>query len=242
MSDYSDAVLALSPYLYWRLNDQAGTVAEDASPNNRDGTYNGSPTLAQPGLIPSDPTDDAVLFDATNDYVRSNVILNTGDITLICWFDYSGTPPGASSMICGLVNSDGSGQTDKVLFMDTSGRVIFYLFDGVARETSPSSALSAGPHMLVGVADDAAAFGTSRCYVDGVEAGTHTPTAPSHQGYTDNNIFVAGSSSIYGRLAGIRDEFAVFTDEIGPGDIADLYDIATTVAGQTPPFANVTIR
>jgi hypothetical protein len=61
VSAYSDAVLALSPALYWRLGESAGSTAEDASPNNRDGTYAGV-VLGRPSLVTGD-ADTAV--DAT---------------------------------------------------------------------------------------------------------------------------------------------------------------------------------
>lgn len=44
-------VLASSPSLYWRLNETGGTAAADSSPNNRVGTYFGSPTFSRPGAI-----------------------------------------------------------------------------------------------------------------------------------------------------------------------------------------------
>ena len=42
---YQDAVLADSPLTYLRLDEASGTVAQDASPNDRDGTYSGDVTL-----------------------------------------------------------------------------------------------------------------------------------------------------------------------------------------------------
>ena len=54
-ADYSAAVLADQPYLYWRLDETTGTIAHDVSGNNRDGTFDGAPKLAVRGLIKDDP-------------------------------------------------------------------------------------------------------------------------------------------------------------------------------------------
>ena len=42
---YADDVLADGPLTYLRLGELAGTVAQDASPNDRDGAYAGDVTL-----------------------------------------------------------------------------------------------------------------------------------------------------------------------------------------------------
>lgn len=45
MGYLGDEILADNPYLYWPLNDTSGTTAQDASPNNRDGSTVGGLTL-----------------------------------------------------------------------------------------------------------------------------------------------------------------------------------------------------
>lgn len=57
---YLGAVLADSPATLWRLGESAGTTAYDAWGVNN-GTYSGSYTLGEPGLITGDP-DTSVLF------------------------------------------------------------------------------------------------------------------------------------------------------------------------------------
>lgn len=77
MSVYSDAVLADNPYLYWRLGESSGTVAEDESPNNRDGTYVGSPDLGQPGLVGDGNTSVGFNIGETGqgtEYCQSDVL------------------------------------------------------------------------------------------------------------------------------------------------------------------------
>jgi hypothetical protein len=38
-AEYQDAVLADGPLSYWRLDEATGSVAQDATANDRDGTY-----------------------------------------------------------------------------------------------------------------------------------------------------------------------------------------------------------
>ena len=42
VSPYDTAVLALSPYAFYKLNEASGTIAYDSSGNNRNGTYQGT--------------------------------------------------------------------------------------------------------------------------------------------------------------------------------------------------------
>jgi Concanavalin A-like lectin/glucanases superfamily len=85
---YSDAVLADSPLLYWRLNEVTpGTgSAADSSGNGRNGTYVGSPTGVA-GLVIND-TDLAVQFNGSSQWVTStyNPFAVGGTLTFECWW------------------------------------------------------------------------------------------------------------------------------------------------------------
>lgn len=70
-SVYADEVLADSPFVYWRLDEDAGTEAADATGNGNTGTYQNAPTLGAAGLINEgtavtfNGTDEAILADST---------------------------------------------------------------------------------------------------------------------------------------------------------------------------------
>jgi hypothetical protein len=50
-ADYQDAVMADGPLSYWQLDETSGTVAQDATANDRDGTYaNATLGVASPFL------------------------------------------------------------------------------------------------------------------------------------------------------------------------------------------------
>jgi hypothetical protein len=66
LAPYSNVVLADSPLFYLKMREAAGTTADDASSNNRDGMYNGTAgthyQLAQAGLLEGDSADLSVRF------------------------------------------------------------------------------------------------------------------------------------------------------------------------------------
>jgi hypothetical protein len=88
---YADVVLADSPMLYWRLGESSGTLAEDASPNNRDGTYAGSGvTYSQTGALIGD-ANTSVLFNGTAGEVHSAASvspISSSIVTLECWVNF----------------------------------------------------------------------------------------------------------------------------------------------------------
>lgn len=234
---YVDEVLADSPWCYWRLGDTSGTNAEDSSPNNRDGTYNGSPTLNETGALNVTQDNGAVLFDATDDYCRSNAIFNNSTVTLEVWFDYSGTPPAAGDygFICGCMDAPGSGTTDKDLFIDDAGNPGWYIFDesaGTPRFADSATPLSTGWNHIVGTDDGS----TMRLYLDGVEVAVNAAGGGGFTGYGNNNVFIADSPPNLDtrdvvRLAGKRDEFAIYTSALDASRILAHFEAASEVVG-----------
>jgi hypothetical protein len=69
---YEDKVLSYSPFVYWPLNEAAGTVAIDASDNGRHGTYSGV-TLNSTTFVDG---DRAPSFDGVNDYINVYSAIN----------------------------------------------------------------------------------------------------------------------------------------------------------------------
>jgi RHS repeat-associated protein len=71
-STYESTIATDGPSAYWRLDDPSGSVATDTT-GHVDGTYNGSVSLSQSGLIPSDP-DTALGLDGNSAYVSTPTI------------------------------------------------------------------------------------------------------------------------------------------------------------------------
>lgn len=86
---YADEVLADNPVIYLRLGEPSGTTAEDAGPNNLDGTYVNAPTLGVAGALTEiGETDTAVTFNGTDECVTvaDNALLDIlGDLSIEAW-------------------------------------------------------------------------------------------------------------------------------------------------------------
>jgi hypothetical protein len=75
---YVSEILADSPVAYWRLGETSGTTAVDSSGSGHSGTYGGTLTLAQTGVLAGD-ADKSVLFGG-----------GTVDLGTAAYLDFSG--------------------------------------------------------------------------------------------------------------------------------------------------------
>jgi hypothetical protein len=128
-ADYEAEVLSHSPWLLWMLDETSGTTADDASPNNRDGTYAGAYTQGVAG-----PVDASLAVQATNnDTVAMATVLTGNAVTLAAWVY-------PTAVNCAIVQS---GQNASVsqgigLYLDGSQRLtLAVLGGGVTAVSSP---------------------------------------------------------------------------------------------------------
>lgn len=223
---YATEILADSPYLYWHLDEPSGTNAADASGNSRTGTYTGSPTLGQAPLI---AVGTSVLFTPTA-YCINSAAINLSTASVEVWFDYDGTPPGGISnkgFIAGFTEGLNGGVGDKILYLDFSGRIAFYVFDGAQKTTVGANPLSAGVHHLVGTIDAGAS--ELKVYVDGAQDGTTITASGSFTGYGAPNVLCGGDSAAQSNMSGFaptarRDEFAVYSTALSSARVAAHYN------------------
>lgn len=75
---YETSVLASNPYVFYRANESSGTIAQDSSGSDRDGTYNGSPTFGVAGA--GTLSDNAVSFPGTDGNFLSSSINSFGSL------------------------------------------------------------------------------------------------------------------------------------------------------------------
>lgn len=78
---YYQAVMADSPYAYWRLGEASGTTAVDSSGNGRDGTYTGTINYGIAGAVTSD-TNTAISFGTSTSRVDIPSVTFAGDFTI----------------------------------------------------------------------------------------------------------------------------------------------------------------
>jgi hypothetical protein len=181
------------------------------------------------GLLTGD-ADAATTFDGSNDYVIvSSGTHNMANATFACWVQFASNPA-SSKHVAGLVNGIGSGTYTPNLYIDSSGRPHWNLFDGGTKDINGTALSTGAPHFLVGTCNSS----NSILYVDGVQAAT-IGCAANFTSFTVPNIFVSGNTSALGFFAFTADEFALWNSALTSVQVAALY-----TAGTTAPAPSVT--
>ncbi len=151
-------ILTSGVVAYWEFNETTGTTASDSSGNGNDLTLNnfaGDYWVSHYFL-------NSLLFDGVNDYVSLTTgIATSGDITLSCWFNYTGGDMG------NIYGNSGSGSMSVRVTSSTQVR----WYDGANNNwTVPTMSTGSWYHLLI------TKDGTvGRCYLNGVES-TNTVT------------------------------------------------------------------
>jgi hypothetical protein len=229
VSAYSDAVLALSPLAYWRLNETSGTVADNAEGTaSRDMAYVNTPTLGATGLLATD--DDKACYFAGGEYAYIDHAISTvqQNFTVMGWFK----PVSISQQALMLYNGDsaagGWGLAQISTDFGNPGAQLVGLYGGVQWMLSGwafSDTTSA--HFIVMTRDTV----NTRFYVDGVLApygATAGPASPLNG--TDWTTISHGWS-------GTVDEVAIFESCLSAANIAALYELGRPV---TTPVVQAT--
>jgi hypothetical protein len=198
-----------------RLYRRAITAAEVAVLNS--GLYVGATTLGAPGALDSDPSDHAVRFGGLRLAAKSfgyNPVLrsNPTTFTIECWFRSKGynaavTTRGVTLVDFGSSVAGNSGASDRRLFVDATGHVVFGSGSGTSGMVSTSGAgyLDGQWHHVAASLDPTDGL---RLYVDGVLAASASYSAP-------------GLASGYWRFGG-QTWFATWPAEYLNGDLDEL--------------------
>jgi hypothetical protein len=241
-SSYAAAVMALNPTLYWRFSEAAGaTTVADSSGNGTAGTVmNSSPATgvagplvlgtAGSGLVQCD--DTGVTSPSIPGTLSSGsfVVLPTARLapntfTILAWVRTKST---AGGRLIGDGNraAGSSTRSDRMLFLDNTGRAVFGVSFTGKRSLRSATAVNDGqPHFLAASLGPAGAA----LYVDGVLAQSDPKLtgATRYQGYWrvgwDSLSGWAAVPTDFG-LAGIIDEAAVFEGvQLSSAQIAGLW-------------------
>ncbi len=174
-----------APIAHWRLDECAGTVANDASGNGNTGTITigASGTNTSAGNCTSGTSSEAwyngvtgkfnssLKFDGTDDYVSvaDNSNLENAVMSLSAWIYTSAGFPAQTGIIGKRVTSSDFLQYE----LGISSNTLYWLqsADGGSWTTlvsTPSNTISAGWHHYVGTNNGT----TARLYIDGKEVGT----------------------------------------------------------------------
>jgi hypothetical protein len=245
VSAYSDLILADAPFLYWRLDDPSGTTAEDATANNRDGTYANTPTLAAPGLIADDADTAVTLNQAQLEYVsRAFAGVSGGNVfSMECWIK-GGIQPNDGAVVMMESRSDvGSSEITKIGGSDAGADGLFVFIRNNGGTAVVNNVFVTGgnlynnqPHHIVLTVENAITW-TWRLYVDAVERGSGTYTRGS---YTAHNSVSIGARLSGGTIGdyfhGTMDEFALYDYRLSSARVLAHYVGRDSYTPGAPPW------
>lgn len=186
---YSSEVLADSPWGFWEQAETSGTNLNDSSPNNRDLTITGTPTLNQAG--PFTPAAAVAWPESVSaERYASATTVNTSVITLEAWVYLTATPTNPTPIIA-TAASYASNTQRIAFFVDATGKLNWMTYQGGATAvliTAPSAlSLNAWHHVVASIG----AAG-SKVRVDKTTVVTGAGTAISAGAET---VFVHGGGS-----------------------------------------------
>jgi len=227
--DYPSTILADEPWAYWRLGEGAGSTAADELGVN-DGTYVGSPTLAQSSLTDRD-ADTSVAFNGSSQYVNCGKLgqfgstAATAGITIELWVKTASN--GAT-----LAGSGTYGAQRMTLDLAADGKLWLRIEGrngGGYRyiETDADVGIDDNAAHHVAATWDAAT-GEMRIYVDGqrVDATLQQTDTPDLWEDLGDEFAIAASSAgagWYGYAAATIDEVALYARPLSAWRIASHY-------------------
>ncbi len=209
-SSYYDEVLADAPAAWFRLSERSGTVAADAV-GGAAGTYVGSVSLDQSGLVPADRTGSARFNGSGYVRVADRAALDLGDtFTLEAWVNFASTDlraivdKGAGAYILRTT------ETSRVLLRQNStGDVVTSSVALVPNRTHHVVATKAGT--------------TTRLYVDAVDVtGTVTNQTLGNNSH-ELNIGAADAGDI-NFVDGFVDDVALYPTALSAARVKAHYD------------------
>ena len=245
--NYTSTLTALTPWLYWKLDETTGTVAADTSGNARTGTYNPNAaafTRNIVGALNTDTPNRAATLNGTTACINTTSTTATAapaQLTEIVWFKTTTTAGGKligfESPRTGVAVQGSGGNYDRHLYMDGAGKVWFGVRNGSNIAISSPTALNDGLwHMA------ASTMGATGMvlYIDGTSVGTNANTV----GESTTGWFRAGCGNLAGwgaswtgantpttstattqnrQFAGSLDEVAVWQTALTAAQIRELF-------------------
>ncbi len=238
---YGAAIYDADPWVYYRLNEAAGSVASDSGPDARTGSYTGTTTRGVTGALSGNPDKAISLNGSSAGYVVSpKLTAAPGAFSVGVWFKSTSTSGGR---LIGYSSSNNGNSTsaDRMLFLQNDGKLVFGTYNGVQqRATSSSSYNDGGWHYVVGTMNSTDGM---TLYVDGAPVATNpgAKVAQNFLGYwrVGTDIVWSGASST--TLLGSLDEAAVFTQALTAAQVSSQFALgASAPPANQPPTASFT--
>lgn len=215
---YVDVVLADGPAGYWRLDEGSGTTAADSSGNGHDGTYIGTPTLSEPGVMDDGSGSTSVELNGSSQWVTVPEASVEGltDITVEAWINVD------AATRYGIFNVNDAGAADSGRnrwgFWVTAAGNLEYS-DDASNNTTSTGTIQVGERQHVAFTRTAA--GDLVFYINGAAAGTGTvATTTAEAGDTVQIGMDIDSTGNTDQFNGHVDEVAVYPRVLAAGEIA----------------------
>jgi PKD repeat protein len=230
---YSRTVTADSPSDYWRFGEANGTKVYDQAGNN-DLTLAAGAALNQPGPLPQ---NKAVSFSGTSTGTSATQTAVPGPnvFSLEGWFSTTSTS-GGKLIGFGDAKTGLSGNNDRQLTLDGTGRVTFAVYNDASSTVQSAAGLNDGKwHYVVGTLNGSG----MKLYVDGKPAGTKAGVT---YGYPYSGYWRVGGDRTWDAtnpyLAASVDEVAVYSVALSATQVAAHF--AAAASGNTAPTASFT--
>lgn len=216
VANYSTTIATDTPVLHWRMNAVSGTVEQDTTANNLDGTIAGTPTLASTSLLSVD-TDKSMTFDGVDDNVKSGIsaLLQTPDAD--CSLEVVIKPTSLTGLQY-IVSIGESGETIDTNYLISlqldEGYLKMYHEYGLGIDISRTSDIKLNVNETYHIVlANVALTNTYYLYLDGVLVYTWPYLYPSSDG--TNSVLVVGSDVDNANLfTGVIDEVAFYSSEL----------------------------
>lgn len=227
VNQLESAILALSPLLYWPMQEASGSC-QDLSGNAKhaDGMNGSGITYQNSG--PCSPSADYAIDYPGGRYAYRNTVLTTitNDLSIVVFYKYV-----AGSSSDTLLYNGNSGSNGWGIYIDSNK--INVLLGGVTFLAQGTGSLASGWNMI-GVRRSSAVSDQWKYYLNGAvdkaNAGTNSPGTPSGVG-----LRIGPSSSLECQLA----HAAVFGSALADSDFATIYaaaSLADTPSAPVSPF------
>lgn len=213
---YPLIVAADQPLSWWRMNAPTGTTETDRGSLGHNGTYNGSPTLNQPGPVAGGA---AVLFNKDNSQYLLTADDNgysvgtTGSLTVEWWARFNAAAVAPANRLISKFNSTGGNREWTAERFANTQQCVFRLFAGVNTVLTENSFGFTLPlnvfHHFVVTAVSAGGTTTVRSYLDGGLTDTQTCSTASLVNCTSNVVIGGSDEGFY--MSGLVAEAAIYS-------------------------------
>ena len=198
---------------HWKFDEGNGSITADFSENGNTGTLTNGPVWTT-GKI-----GNGISVDGVNDYVGGNKLIKAPQVTISAWFKIASVPA-TNTNIVGFANGADTGVHDKELYLDTSGKLRFYVYDGGSKHTAiPNVTVPLNEWVYAASTADGT---NAKVYMNGALIGS-VSAGNTYAQYSQPNVFVARSSSSFSYLNGSIDEVRIYNRSLSSSEIQQIY-------------------